>query len=117
MSVLESLKLTDLSRRSELSPIGRFRRRVISAIETQIEIAKAEAAGQTLNLTRKRRIKDEASGRAEVKEMPANLWRWWWRDVSGGVHLSIKSGGKTLELAPDKCAIEVGAIDDLPSNT
>jgi hypothetical protein len=113
MSLLESLKLSDVSPRSDASPIGRFRRKLISAIETQIAIAKADAAGQTLNLTRKRRVKDEASGRAEVKETPLPLRRWWWQDVSGSVHLSIKSAGKTLEFAPGKSAIEVGPIEEL----
>jgi hypothetical protein len=115
MSLLETLKLSDTSPRSDASPIGRFRRRLISAIETQIEIAKADAAGRPVNLTRKRRVKDEATGRTEVKDAPIPVRRWWWRDVSGVMHMSIKSAGKTLELAPGKPSIEIGPIEELPN--
>jgi hypothetical protein len=115
MSLLESLKLSDVAPLSDASPIGRLRRKLISAIETQIAIAKADAAGQTFNLTRKRRVKDEASGRTEMKDTPMPLRRWWWRDASGAVQLSIRSAGKTLAIAPGKSAIEVGAIEELPN--
>jgi hypothetical protein len=115
MPILDQLNITDLSPQAQTLRIDRFRRRLISAIDLQIEIAKADAAGQTLNLTKKRRVKDKMTGRTELKDAPLHPRRWWWRDQSGAVHLSLKSGVKTLELAPGKSAIEIGGVEELPA--
>jgi hypothetical protein len=115
MPILEQLKVTDVSPQTRASRVDRFRRRLIGAIDLQIEIAKADAAGQTLNLTRKRRVKDKTTGRKELKDAPLQVRRWWWRDEGGTVHLALKSGMKTLELAPGRSAIEVGGIEELPA--
>src|SRR5580693_8448178 len=115
MPILDQLNITDLSPKALSSRIERFRRRLISEIDLQIEIAKADAAGQTLNLTKKRRIKNKATGLKELKDAPLHLRRWWWRDESGTVYLPLKLGIKTLELAPGKSAIEIGGIEQLPA--
>jgi hypothetical protein len=62
MPILDQLNITDLSPPAQSSRIERFRRRLISAIDLQIEIAKADAAGQTLSLTKRRRVKDKTTG-------------------------------------------------------
>jgi hypothetical protein len=115
MPILDQLNITDLSPPAQSSRVERFRRRLISAIDLQIEIAKADAAGQTLSLTKKRRVKDKTTGRSEMKDTPLHLRRWWWRDESGTVYLPLKLGIKTLELAPGKSAIEIGGIEELPA--
>jgi hypothetical protein len=115
MPILDQLNITDLSPKALSSRAERFRRRLISEIDLQIEIAKADAAGETLSLTKKRRIKNKATGLKELKDAPLHLRRWWWRDESGTVYLPLKLGIKTLELAPGKSAIEIGGIEELPA--
>jgi hypothetical protein len=115
MPILDQLNITDLSPKALSSRVERFRRRLISEIDLQIEIAKADAAGQTLNLTKKRRIKNKVTGLKELKDAPLHLRRWWWRDESGTVHLWLKFGITPLEFAPGKRAIEIGAIEQLPA--
>jgi hypothetical protein len=115
MPILDQLNITDLSPKTQSSRVERFRRRLISEIDLQIEIAKADAAGQTLSLTKKRRIKNKTTGLKELKDAPLHIRRWWWRDESGTVYLPLKLGIKTLELAPGKSAIEIGAIEQLPA--
>jgi hypothetical protein len=115
MPILDQLNITDLSPKALSSRVERFRRRLISEIDLQIEIAKADAAGETLSLTKKRRIKNKTTGLKELKDAPLHIRRWWWRDESGTVYLPLKLGIKTLELAPGKSAIEIGGIEELPA--
>ena len=52
MAVLDQLKLTNATPRREASPVERFRRRLVDAIQLQIELANADLAGRPLNLKR-----------------------------------------------------------------
>ena len=114
MPLFETIKLSDVAPPTESQPLGRFRRRLVRALERQLALATAKAAGRTIQLTRKRRIKNEATGRAELKDEPIDVAPWWWQGAGGVIYLTIRAGGRTLQLAPGKSAIEVGAIDDLP---
>ncbi len=40
MAVLDQLKLSSETPKKDISPLGRFRRRLVEAIELQMEIAK-----------------------------------------------------------------------------
>jgi hypothetical protein len=114
MPLLESVKLSDVAPRKLAPDVSRFRQRLVKRIEIQLALAKAQAAGQPVQLTRKIRVRDEATGRTELKEAPLEASPWWWRDANGVVFLSIRAAGKTLELAPGKSVIEVGPIEELP---
>ena len=57
MVVLDQLKLSSETPKKDISPLGRFRRRLVEAIELQMEIARADLAGVTLTRTRQRRVK------------------------------------------------------------
>ena len=50
MAILDQLKLSNVARGKENSPVLRFRRRLIEAIQVQIDLAKADIAGQPLHL-------------------------------------------------------------------
>ena len=115
MSILLQFSLSNVTPRKDRSPIGRFRRRLVSAVETQIELANAEIAGENVQRTRERWVKNKINGARELKRVPVRIKPWWFKDEAGAVLLRLKYGAKTLEIAPGKNAIEVGAAQDLPA--
>jgi len=114
MAVLDQLRITDASPRRDLSPTGRFRRRLVEALRLQIQLANADSAGVPLNRTRQRWVKTGEKGEKELRQVPVRLRRWWWQDDAGKTYLSLKYGARPLEIAPGKKAIEIGEIGDLP---
>ena len=112
MAVLDQLSLSNAAPKRDTSPTGRFRRKIIEAIDLQIAMVEAQAAGTELKRTRSRRVKNEA-GVKELREVPVRLRPWWWTDDSGTTFLSLRHGGRTMAIAPGKTAIEVGAFADL----
>ena len=112
MAVLDQLSLSNAAPQRDMSPIGRFRRKIIEAIDLQIAMAEAHAAGTDLKRTRKRWIKNDA-GVKELQEVPLRLRPWWWTDDVGTTFLAIRHGGRTVAIAPGKTAIEVGTADEL----
>ena len=68
MPVLDHLTFSNAAPKRDTSPAGRFRRRMIEAIDTQLAMVEAVTAG-TVRRTRQRRIKTEAGGK-EVREVP-----------------------------------------------
>ena len=115
MAVLDQLKITNVTQKKDTSPVGRFRRRLVDALELQIDLAKADGSGVPLNRTRQRWVRNEPDGKKELRQVPVRLRRWWWKDDSGKVFLSLKHGARPLELAPGKKAIEIGSVDELPT--
>ena len=113
MPMLDQLTLASATPSRDKTPTGRFRRRLVEALDLQIEIAKADASGTDFRRSRQRWIKTEAGGK-ELREVPHRLRRWWWKDDAGKVYLALRHGAKLLEIAPGKRAIEIGAIEDLP---
>ena len=112
MAVLDQLSLSNAAPQRDMSPIGRFRRKIIEAIDLQIAMAEAHAAGTDLKRTRKRWIKNDA-GVKELQEVPLRLRPWWWTDDAGTTFLAIRHGGRTVAIAPGKTAIEVGTAEEL----
>ena len=115
MAVLDQLKPTSETPKRDISPKGRFRRRLVEAIELQMEIAKADLAGVPLTRTRQRRVRVGPNGESALREVPLKLRRWWWRNDSGTTFLALRHGAVQLELAPGKKAIEIGGIEELPA--
>jgi hypothetical protein len=115
MSILEQFKLTSGENRKDISPIGRFRRRLAKAVELQLDLANAEIAGQPFEKTRKHWTHDKATGARELKHLPVRVRPWWRKVDGGGIQLKIRYGAKVLELAPGKNAIEVSEPADLPT--
>ena len=113
MAVLDQLKLTNVPHR-ETSQVERFRRRLVDAIQLLIELANADLSGRPLNRTQQRWVRDKATGQKELREVPLRLRRWWWKDASGTIFVSLRYGAKPLELAPGKSAIEVAELEELP---
>ena len=115
MKLLEQLHLSNAAvPKPDRSPTGRFRQKIVEAIDLQLAMAEAQATGTELKRTRSRAFKN-AEGVRERRDVAVRLRPWWWTDDSGATYLSLRHGGRVLEIAPGKTAIEVGALSDLPA--
>jgi hypothetical protein len=82
MAIIDQLQLNDSKPQKDKSPIGRFRRRLVRAIELQIELAAAEIAGQPHSLSRKRWVANKFTGTKELTDTPLRARPWWWKTTS-----------------------------------
>ena len=114
MALLEQLNLSNVSvPRPDRTPTGRFRSKIIEAIDLQLAMVEAQATGTELKITRTRAFRND-EGVRERRDVAVRLRPWWWTDAAGTTFLSLRHGGRVLEIAPGMTAIEVGAVADLP---
>lgn len=113
MSLLEQLSLSNTAApEPDRTPTGRFRSKIIEAIDLQIAMAEAQAAGIEIKPTRTRAFRND-EGVRERREIAIRLRPWWWTDEGGTTFLLLRHGGRVIEIAPGKTAIEVGALSEL----
>jgi hypothetical protein len=96
-----------------VTQIVQRRNRLIAQIWEQTELAKAQHAGMSLTPTKFRSVKDAETGERRNVEVKKRVLVWWWTAENGRVHMSVKYGAKTLQLAKGKTAIEISVLDDL----
>ncbi|HDR9061593.1 TPA: hypothetical protein QDB03_003214 [Burkholderia vietnamiensis] len=113
MSAIANLKIVAAKRPGALPQIVQRRNRLIAQIWEQTELAKAQQAGTSFTPTKFRSVKDAETGERRNVEVQKRVRAWWWTAENGRVHMFVKYGAKTLELAKGKQAIEVGTLEDL----
>lgn len=114
MAIMHQFKITAAApTKKDNTPIGKFRRRLAEALSLQIDIATADAAGQSFKRLHQKWVKGD-DGERELRNVPIAIRRWWWSDDKGVTYVTLKHGSKIIELAPGKNAIEVGPADQLP---
>ena len=110
MSILESLTLSEVSKRGDSTlPHLLLRRKMVAAIDEQIGGATAEAAGQHFSKTVAKTVKNEETGAKERRTVQRSLRRWWWIGTDGLMlelkfgNRAIKVGGKSSIVVGDPC--------------
>lgn len=116
MSVLKTLKLSNAAPIATASdPLARARDKLLGSLADQRTYATAVAAGELYtppkNIVSR---KNEVGERVRV-EANRRIRKGWFQDGAGTVHFLAYVGGKPLELAKGKQAVEVGTLDKLPS--
>lgn len=112
MSILESLTLSDTSKRGDSTlPHLLLRRKMVAAIDEQIGGATAEAAGQHFSKTVEKTVKNEETGERERRTVQRSLRRWWWTGTDG-LMLELKFGNRPLKVG-GKSSIVVGDTSNL----
>ena len=112
MSTLAQLKLSNIKRSAQLSPIEHRRNKLAKKIGEQILLVQAQAAGETY--TQKRyKIQRNEDGSSRTVEVAKRVRQWWWAAEGGRVCLNIRYGSKVLELAKGKSTVEVANNDEL----
>jgi hypothetical protein len=106
MSILSSLKLSDVHRPTSVERRQKGMREVVlEGITHQIALIQASEKGQPYTVEREKYIKDgDHSVKTTVKSTPKP---WWWQQ-DGSVFLQVKYGSKTVQVAADKPTIEAG---------
>jgi hypothetical protein len=113
MSVLTSLKLVAAKKPAKQPPVVQRRNKLSSKLWEQVQLARAQKAGETFAPTRMRSVRDPDTGLRKDVEVPKRVKPWWFVADNGRVCLTVKYGTKVLELAKGKGAIEVAGPEEL----
>jgi hypothetical protein len=112
MANLSTLKLSAAAKPTGVTP-AQFRRNKLSKrLWEQIELARAQAAGNTFTVKRFRTLKQDDGSRRSV-EVPKRVRQWWWLTENNKLAMNLRYGARAVELAKGKTAIEIASVDDL----
>lgn len=118
MSVLSALKLVAAKPQRVMDPVQLRRAKLVTKLDEQIELARAQAEGGNYTPTRTKHVKD-AAGNVSVVQVPKRVRAWWWSLNGEKVCVALRYGNKVMELAKGKSAVEctkaelVGVIEML----
>jgi hypothetical protein len=112
MSVLSNLKLTSTKKPAQLAPVQQRRHKLMRRLQEQIDLAKAEQAGELFRPKRFKSVKD-AEGNTVIVEVGKRVKAWWFTSEGGRLCLSVRYGAKLLELSKGKPTIDIGVASDL----
>jgi hypothetical protein len=113
MTVFSKLKLVASKKERNASPIIVRRNKLIGKIDEQLLFATAQRDGQIYTPKRLKNITDKVTGERKIVESTKRIKEWYWTNSIGKIHLSVRYGSKTLELAKGKNAIELNSCDEL----
>lgn len=109
---LKTLKLTDVKRPKNQSPIVQRRNKLISNLWEQLELAKAKHSGKDFVVKRYKNIKD-IEGNVKSIEKPKRIKPWWFTSTTGTLCINVFYGSKILELANGKSAVEATNLENV----
>ena len=110
MSVLSKLTVKSVTRASKQDPVQLRRRKLVAAIEEQMNVAAAATKGESYEVTRKSWIKNEQGEKVLVDKL--RKVRPWFFEQDGGWYVQCKYGNKALMIG-DGNAVFVKALKDI----
>lgn len=113
MTIISKLKLVASKKERAVSPIVARRTKLAGKIDEQLLFATAQRDGQIYAPKRLKNVIDKATGERKTIEATKRIKEWYWTNSTGKIHLSVRYGSKTLELAKGKNAIELNSGDEL----
>ena len=113
MTVFSKLKLVASKKERNVSPVVARRTKLAGKIDEQLLFATAQRDGQIYAPKRLKNVIDKATGERKTIEATKRIKEWYWTNTTGKIHLSVRYGSKTLELAKGKNAIELNSGDEL----
>jgi hypothetical protein len=113
MSGLSALKFTNSKPQHGNSPQQARRQKFCVKLDEQIQLAKAQQAGNEFAPVKVRMIKDAETGESRKVEVPKKIKPWWWSDDKGKLCITLRYGARTLEIMDGKNAIEADSIADV----
>ncbi len=113
MNVISSLKVVAAKRPNQQPQIVRRRNKLINALHDQLQLGTAEAEGREYLKTRRRHIKNPATGEYSESAISRKPRAWYWTGEDGKVYIALKYETKALEIAKGKSAIEIGDAKQL----
>ena len=115
MSTLQTLKLVTTVKPQHLPDVVKRRHKLTHKLWEQIALAKSQASGEPLNITRQKTVKSIDTGLSQTVTVAKTVRPWWFNSDSGSLCVTIKYGTKVIELAKGKPSIEVTDKDQLIS--
>ena len=112
MSALQSLKLVNQRRPNALPPVLHRRRKLDTKLWEQIQLAQAQAEGNTFAVKRFKTVRD-ITGATKTVELQKRVRQWWFVADNGKLCLNVKYGTKVLELQKNKPSVELNTPADL----
>lgn len=113
MSNLNTLKLTDAKKPTQIPQVLQRRNKLIKRIWQQTELARAQQTGTSFSVKKFRSVADIDTGARKQVETDVRVKPWWFVTDNGKLAISVRYGSKVLELSKGKFAVEVGTEKDL----
>ncbi|MDB4071232.1 hypothetical protein N9512_02085 [Amylibacter sp.] len=108
MTVLDTLNFVAFNPLHNNNPIAVRRRKLITKIDEQIQIA----TNKDYTPTQHKWVTGEHGNQRKVKVAKRDK-RWWTTSVDGKINLVVRYGSKPLEFAKGKNAIELGGEEEV----
>jgi hypothetical protein len=112
MNALAQLKLTNTRKPTQQPAIIQQRTKLAKRIWEQMELAKAQQAGDTFASKRLKSIVG-TDGVKRTVEVAKRVKPWWFVADNGKLCVNIRYGSKLLELAKNKTTVEVADVAEL----
>jgi hypothetical protein len=112
MSTLAQLKLTNTRKPTQQPAIIQQRTKLAKRIWEQMELAKAQQAGDTFASKRLKTVVG-TDGVKRTVEVAKRVKPWWFVADTGKLCVNIRYGSKLLELAKNKTTVEVADVAEL----
>ena len=113
MATLASLKLTSAVKPTNVPAIQVRRNKLARRLWEQMELAKAQLAGEQFTVTKFRSVVERDTGMRKQVEVQKRIKQWWFTADNGKLALSVRYGARLLELAKGKFAVEVASDKEL----
>lgn len=113
MATLASLKLTSAVKPTNVPAIQVRRNKLARRLWEQMELAKAQLAGEQFTVTKFRSVVEQDTGLRKQVEVQKRIKQWWFTADNGKLALSVRYGARLLELAKGKFAVEVASDKEL----
>jgi hypothetical protein len=114
MITLAQLKITNTRKPTQQPVIVQQRTKLAKRIWEQMELAKAQQAGDTFASKRLKTVVGTDSVKRTV-EVAKRVKPWWFVSDNGTLCVNIRYGNRVMELAKDKTAIEIADTAELVS--
>ncbi len=112
MNALAQLKLTNTRKPTQQPAIIQQRTKLAKRIWEQMELAKAQQAGDTFASKRLKTVVG-TDGVKRTVEVAKRVKPWWFVADNGKLCVNIRYGSKLLELAKNKTTVEVADVAEL----
>ncbi len=114
MITLAQLKITNTRKPTQQPVIVQQRTKLAKRIWEQMELAKAQQAGDTFASKRLKTVVG-TDGVKRTVEVAKRVKPWWFVSDNGTLCVNIRYGSRVMELAKDKTAIEIADTAELVS--
>jgi hypothetical protein len=115
MSTLQTLKLVATVKPQHLPDVVKRRYKLTHKLWEQIALAKSQASGEPLNITRQKTVKNMDTGISHTVAVAKTVGPWWFNGENGSLCVSVRYGSKLIELAKGKPTIELANKQELIS--